>query len=46
MKANFQLWGIHDPQVVVIKGHAQYFDRAEEIIDNGLKKTVKTAALF
>lgn len=46
MKAILQLWGIDDPQVVVIEGHAQYFDRAEEIIDNGLKETTKTAALF
>ncbi len=46
MKAILGFWGITDPQVVVIEGHAQYSDRANEIIENGLKETAATAAAF
>lgn len=46
MKAILGFWGISEPQVVVIEGHAQYPDRAKEIIANGLKETAATAVTF
>ncbi|MGZ9583055.1 NAD(P)H-dependent oxidoreductase [Paenibacillus marinisediminis] len=46
MKVILRLWGITDPQVVVIEGHSQYQDRAKEIIETALKETATTAALF
>lgn len=38
-------WGIQ-PETVVIEGHSQYQDRAEEIIESGLKKVASVAAGF
>ncbi|MFD2614844.1 FMN-dependent NADH-azoreductase [Paenibacillus gansuensis] len=46
MKAILRFWGINQPEVVVIEGHAQYQDRAKDIIENGLKKTAAAAATF
>lgn len=46
VQANLGLWGITNPELVVIEGHNQYPDRAEEIVADGLEKVVKTAAKF
>lgn len=46
MKAILQFWGIHQPEVVVIEGHAQYVDRSSEIIESGLKETAAAGANF
>ncbi|MBM7569076.1 FMN-dependent NADH-azoreductase [Paenibacillus sacheonensis] len=46
MKAILRFWGIHQPEVVVIEGHAQYADRAKDIIEKGLKETAEVAAAF
>ncbi|WP_435798899.1 hypothetical protein [Peribacillus asahii] len=35
-----QAWGITDSKTVIIEGHNQYPDRAEEIIETGLGKVV------
>lgn len=46
MKAILGFWGIQPSKVVVIEGHAQYVDRASEIIENGLKETTAAGANF
>ena len=46
VKAAISLWGIHNPEVVVIEGHNQYTDRTQEIVANGLKATAQAAATF
>ena len=51
MAANYVInilsfWGITNPEVVVIEGHNQYPDRAQEIIADGLEKVAKVAANF
>ncbi|TVY00283.1 FMN-dependent NADH-azoreductase [Paenibacillus cremeus] len=38
--------GIKQPEVVVIEGHNQFRDRAQEIVEAGLKKTAQVAASF
>ncbi|MBT2664948.1 FMN-dependent NADH-azoreductase [Bacillus sp. ISL-4] len=40
------LWGINNPEVVVIEGHNQYPDRTQKIIADGLEKVVKSAETF
>ncbi|WP_339233964.1 FMN-dependent NADH-azoreductase [Paenibacillus sp. FSL R5-0517] len=40
------LFGIKNPESVVIEGHAKYRDQAAEIIESGLKKTAELAARF
>lgn len=46
VKAVISLWGIHNPEVVVIEGHNQYADRSQEIIESGLKETAEAAVKF
>lgn len=46
IKTAIRLMGIHNPDSVVIEGHAQYQDRAQDIIDSGLKETADLAARF
>lgn len=46
VKAAISLWGIHNPEVVVIEGHNQYVDRTQEIIADGLEATAKAAVAF
>ena len=46
VKAAISLWGIHNPEVVVIEGHNQYTDRSQEIVADGLKATAQAAATF
>ncbi|MFE4810116.1 FMN-dependent NADH-azoreductase [Peribacillus simplex] len=40
------LWGINNPEVVVIEGHNQYPDRTQKIIADGLEDVVKSAEAF
>jgi FMN-dependent NADH-azoreductase len=39
-------WGIRDFETAIIQGHNQYQDRAQEIVETGLKNTVALAAGF
>ncbi|MFF2290710.1 FMN-dependent NADH-azoreductase [Peribacillus butanolivorans] len=43
---NLNLWGITNPETVVIEGHNQYPDRTQDIIAEGLAKVVEAAAKF
>lgn len=40
------LWGINNPETVVIEGHNQYPDRSQKIIADGLEKVAKAAEAF
>ncbi|MFS0765500.1 FMN-dependent NADH-azoreductase [Peribacillus phoenicis] len=40
------LWGINNPDVVVIEGHNQYPDRTQKIVADGLENVVKAAEAF
>lgn len=40
------LWGINNPETVVIEGHNQYPDRSQKIIADGLENVVKAAEAF
>ncbi|WP_419180325.1 FMN-dependent NADH-azoreductase [Bacillus xiapuensis] len=46
VQTNLGLWGITNPETIVIEGHNQYSDRAEEIIADGLEKVAEAAAKF
>ncbi|OIK12991.1 FMN-dependent NADH-azoreductase [Bacillus sp. MUM 116] len=46
VQTNLGLWGITNPETIVIEGHNQYSDRAEEIIADGLEKVAKASAKF
>lgn len=39
-------WGINNPEIVVVEGHNQFPDRAEEIIQDGVKRAADLAAKF
>ncbi|HWO97724.1 MAG TPA: FMN-dependent NADH-azoreductase [Bacillus sp. (in: firmicutes)] len=39
-------WGVKDITTVIVEGHNQFPDKAEEIIKEGLKKAAKAAAAF
>jgi FMN-dependent NADH-azoreductase len=39
-------WGVEDTTTVIIEGHNQYPDRAEEIIEEGLQKAATAANSF
>jgi FMN-dependent NADH-azoreductase len=41
-----QFWGVTDVHKVIIEGHNQFPDRAEEIIREGLDKAAKLAEIF
>ncbi|MFS0764210.1 FMN-dependent NADH-azoreductase [Peribacillus phoenicis] len=43
---NLNLWGISNPETVVIEGHNQYPDRSQDIVAEGLAKVAETAAKF
>lgn len=43
---NLRLWGITNPETVVIEGHNQYPDRTQDIVAEGLAKVAETAAKF
>lgn len=40
------LWGIKNPETVVIEGHNQYPDRSQKIIADGLESVAKAAEAF
>jgi len=46
VQANLGLWGITNPEVMIIEGHNQNPDRADEIITEGLEKVAKVAEKF
>lgn len=46
MKNVIGFWGIRNPETVIIEGHNQYQDRANEIIETGLRQVAKLAAEF
>jgi FMN-dependent NADH-azoreductase len=46
VKTAISLWGILNPEVVVIEGHNQFPERAKEIVVAGLKKTAELASRF
>lgn len=46
VKVSIALWGIKEPESVVIEGHQQYPDRSADIIASGLEKTAALAAKF
>ena len=46
VKNIINIWGIKNPEEVVIEGHNMYPDRSEEIIANGLENVVKVASNF
>lgn len=46
VKNTLAFWGINDPEVVVVEGHNQFQDRAEEIIHDGVKRAAELAAKF
>ncbi len=46
VKNIISLWGIKNPDTVVIEGHNQYPDRTQNIINDGLENVAKAAAAF
>ena len=46
VKNTLAFWGINDPEAVVVEGHNQFQDRAEEIIQDGVKRAAELAAKF
>jgi FMN-dependent NADH-azoreductase len=46
LKKSLSLLGILQPIEVIIEGHHQLKDRAEEIISEGLRETAKVASGF
>nr|WP_156187564.1 FMN-dependent NADH-azoreductase [Peribacillus loiseleuriae] len=46
VKNIISLWGITNPETVVIEGHNQYPDRSQEIIADGLENVEKAAVKF
>ncbi|MBG9546054.1 FMN-dependent NADH-azoreductase [Cytobacillus firmus] len=46
VKAILNFWGVTDATTIVIEGHNQFPDRAEEIIEEGLKQAATAANLF
>jgi FMN-dependent NADH-azoreductase len=46
VQTNLGLWGITNPETIIIEGHNQYPDRAQEIIADGLETVAKAAAKF
>lgn len=46
VSTNLALWGVTNPETVIIEGHNQYPDRAQEIIADGLEEVAKAAAKF
>lgn len=46
VKTIIGLWGINNPETVVIEGHNQYPDRTQKIIADGLENVAKAAEAF
>ncbi|WP_226577262.1 FMN-dependent NADH-azoreductase [Halobacillus litoralis] len=41
-----QFWGIEDRTTLVVEGHNQFPDQAEEIVENGIERAAVAAAAF
>ncbi|MCL7749833.1 FMN-dependent NADH-azoreductase [Halalkalibacter alkaliphilus] len=46
VKTMFNFWGIDNPKTVIIEGHNQFPDQAEEIIEKGLQQAADVAKEF
>ncbi|MNW37607.1 FMN-dependent NADH-azoreductase 1 [compost metagenome] len=46
MKSSLNFWGIQNPEEVVVEGHNQFPDRAEQIVQDGVKRAAELAAKF
>lgn len=46
VKVMMGFFGVQDMETVIIEGHNQFVDRAEEIIADGLEKAAKVASTF
>ncbi|WP_199613574.1 FMN-dependent NADH-azoreductase [Paenibacillus alkalitolerans] len=46
VKSMLGFWGITDIQTVVVEGHMQFQDRAQQIIETGLAEATKVASGF
>lgn len=46
VKSQLSFWGITDVETVVVEGHNQFQDRAQEIVGAGLAEAAKVAAGF
>ncbi|MCJ8014884.1 FMN-dependent NADH-azoreductase [Paenibacillus sp. KQZ6P-2] len=46
VKSMLGFWGITDIEIVVVEGHMQFQDRAQQIIETGLAEAAKVASGF
>lgn len=46
VKNTLAFWGIQNPETVVVEGHNQFPDRAEVILQDGVKQAAELAARF
>ncbi|WP_410769128.1 FMN-dependent NADH-azoreductase [Fontibacillus sp. BL9] len=46
MATSLAFWGITNPETVVVEGHNQFPDRAEAIVQDGVKRAADLAAKF
>jgi FMN-dependent NADH-azoreductase len=46
IKVAIGLWGIRNPESAIIQGHNQYQDKAQQIVETGLKNTAALAVGF
>lgn len=46
MLTTLGFWGIQNPETVIVEGHNQFPDRAESIIQDGVKRAADLAAKF
>ncbi|WP_068619071.1 FMN-dependent NADH-azoreductase [Paenibacillus tuaregi] len=46
VKNTLAFWGVKNPESVIVEGHNQFPDRAESIIQDGVKRAAELAAQF
>lgn len=46
VKNTLAFWGVQNPETVVVEGHNQFPDRAESILQEGVKQAAELAARF
>ncbi|WP_435921122.1 FMN-dependent NADH-azoreductase [Paenibacillus sp. DYY-L-2] len=46
VKASLAFWGVTNPETVIVEGHNQFPDRAEQIVSDGVKRAADLAAKF
>lgn len=46
VKASLAFWGVNNPETVIVEGHNQFPDRAEQIVSDGVKRAADLAAKF